>query len=241
MAADRVAKVKTPFLYRSAIAWRANFHALQMLLIFLTLVISYKMAIVFAVERRARTSDVYFSTQFGPTRGVARKLQSAILYALRCSILALAVYFSVNFAIYGTSGGDGTFFDIFFHPAALFSYSFRTATCLAALFGLIGMFAIWEFTLCISALSESSTFAVTLPFIIIFGVPLLESIAFLRPILRFSPDKLFDFRTLFSSYDAVVLFGKAIPAMVYLPVLWGAVCIALYPVIRRAYRRRHSA
>lgn len=231
--------METPLYYEYNDGWDTLIYYAPTLVMFLLFVIIFLVSGIFPSEHRLKANAIFFSTKLGRGKAVRAKLLSGLVTTTVIYWVAIAVYTIVGLALLGTGGAGGAF--QLLKWKAFYNLTIGQAYALSVLGGYVGTLFLALLAMIVSALTRSQVVAVIVPYVLVlaanFAQSILSSWEVLPQILGLLPDQLLQVAQVLDDFNLYTVFGHVVGAVPLLFVLYGALSLALLPLLYRVYRK----
>lgn len=231
--------METPLYYEYNDGWDTLIYYAPTLVMFLLFVIIFLVSGIFPSEHRLKANAIFFSTKLGRGKAVRAKLLSGLVTTTVIYWAAIAVYTIVGLALLGADGAGGAF--QLLKWKAFYNLTIGQAYALAVLGGYVGTLFLALLAMIVSALTRSQVVAVIVPYVLVlaanFAQSILSSWEVLPQILGLLPDQLLQVAQVLDDFNLYTLFGHVVGSVPLLFVLYGALSLALIPLLYRVYRK----
>ena len=231
--------METPLYYEYNDGWDTLIYYAPTLVMFLLFVIIFLVSGIFPSEHRLKANAIFFSTKLGRGKAVRAKLLSGLVTTTVIYWVAIAVYTIVGLALLGTGGAGGAF--QLLKWKAFYNLTIGQAYALSVLGGYVGTLFLALLAMIVSALTRSQVVAVTVPYVLVlaanFANSILSSWEVLPQILGLLPDQLLQVAQVLDDFNLYTVFGHVTGSVPLLFVLYGALSLALIPLVYRVYRK----
>lgn len=231
--------METPLYYEYNDGWDTLIYYAPTLVMFLLFVIIFLVSGIFPSEHRLKANAIFFSTKLGRGKAVRAKLLSGLVTTTVIYWAAIAVYTIVGLALLGADGAGGAF--QLLKWKAFYNITIGQAYALSVLGGYVGTLFLALLAMIVSALTRSQVVAVIVPYVLVlaanFANSLLSSWEVLPSILGLLPDQLLQVAQVLDDFNLYTIFGHVTGSVPLLFVLYGALSLALLPLLYRVYRK----
>lgn len=231
--------METPLYYEYNDGWDTLIYYAPTLVMFLLFVIIFLVSGIFPSEHRLKANAIFLSTKLGRGKAVRAKLLSGLVTTTVIYWAAIAVYTIVGLALLGTDGAGGAF--QLLKWKAFYNLTIGQAYALSVLGGYVGVVFLALLAMLMSALTRSQVVAVIVPYVLVlaanFANSLLSSWEVLPSILGLLPDQLLQLSVVLDDFNLYTIFGHVTGSVPLLFVLYGALSLALIPLVYRVYRK----
>lgn len=231
--------METPLYYEYNDGWDTLIYYAPTLVMFLLFVIIFLVSGIFPSEHRLKANAIFFSTKLGRGKAVRAKLLSGLVTTTVIYWAAIAVYTLVVLALLGADGAGGAF--QLLKWKAFYNLTIGQAYALSVLGGYVGTLFLALLAMIVSALTRSQVVAVIVPYVLVlaanFANSLLSSWEVLPSILGLLPDQLLQLSVVLDDFNLYTIFGHVTGSVPLLFVLYGALSLALLPLLYRVYRK----
>lgn len=228
--------METPLYYEYNDGWDTLIYYAPTLVMFLLFVIIFLVSGIFPSEHRLKANAIFFSTKLGRGKAVRAKLLSGLVTTTVIYWVAIAVYTIVGLALLGAGGA----FQLL-KWKAFYNLTIGQAYALSVLGGYVGTLFLALLAMIVSALTRSQVVAVIVPYVLVlaanFANSLLSSWEVLPQILGLLPDQLLQVAQVLDDFNLYTIFGHVTGSVPLLFVLYGALSLALLPLLYRVYRK----
>lgn len=233
----------TPFYYDYFVGWRHLLEHLTMLIMFTIFILGYLIAGIFSNEFQWKADAIFFTTVYGRNKAVSAKIKAGFFITTVIYWAMILLFTAIILLCLGADGAscpvqaDWTSWKCFYHITIWQEY------LLAAVGGYIGCLFITFLTMFVSAKTNSSILAVTVPFITTFIPGFLDFIekAYIEKILGLLPDRLLQIPLVIDLFDIYEIGGKVLGAIPIIFVLYGILTVIFPAIIYREYRHKEGA
>lgn len=231
--------METPLYYEYNDGWDTLIYYAPTLVMFLLFVIIFLVSGIFPSEHRLKANAIFFSTKLGRGKAVRAKLLSGLVTTTVIYWAAIAVYTIVGLALLGADGAGGAF--QLLKWKAFYNLTIGQAYALSTVGGYVGTLFLALLAMIVSALTRSQVVAVIVPYVLVlaanFAQSILSSWEVLPQILGLLPDQLLQVAQVLDDFNLYTLFGHVTGSVPLLFVLYGALSLALIPLLYRIYRK----
>ena len=231
--------METPLYYEYNDGWDTLIYYAPTLVMFLLFVIIFLVSGIFPSEHRLKANAIFFSTKLGRGKAVRAKLLSGLVTTTVIYWAAIAVYTIVGLALLGADGAGGAF--QLLKWKAFYNLTIGQAYALSVLGGYVGTLFLALLAMIVSALTRSQVVAVIVPYVLVlaanFANSILSSWEVLPQILGLLPDQLLQLSVVLDDFNLYTIFGHVTGSVPLLFVLYGALSLALLPLLYRVYRK----
>lgn len=231
--------MEPPLYYEYNDGWETLLYYMPTLVMFLLFVIIFLVSGIFPSEHRLKANAIFFSTKLGRGKAVRAKLLSGLVTTTVIYWVAIAVYTIVGLALLGADGAGCAFQLIKWK--AFYNLTIVQAYALSVLGGYVGTLFLALLAMIVSALTRSQVVAVIVPYVLVlaanFANSLLSSWEVLPSILGLLPDQLLQLSVVLDDFNLYTIFGHVTGSVPLLFVLYGALSLALLPLLYRVYRK----
>ncbi len=231
--------METPLYYEYNDGWETLIYYAPTLVMFLLFVIIFLVSGIFTSEHRLKANAIFFSTKLGRGKAVRAKLLSGLVTTTVIYWAAIAVYTIVGLALLGADGAGGAF--QLLKWKAFYNLTIGQAYALSVLGGYVGTLFLALLAMIVSALTRSQVVAVIVPYVLVlaanFAQSILSSWEVLPQILGLLPDQLLQVAQVLDDFNLYTIFGHVTGSVPLLFVLYGALSLALLPLLYRVYRK----
>lgn len=231
--------METPLYYEYNDGWETLLYYMPTLVMFLVYVIIFLTSGIFPCEGRWKSDAIFFSTWRGRHKAVRTKIAAALVTTTVLYWLVIAIYTLVVLALLGADGADGAF--QLLKWKAFYNITIGQAYALSVLGGYIGVIFLALLAMLMSALTHSQVIGVIVPFVVVlaanFANSILSNWEVLPSILGLLPDQLLQLSVVLDDFNLYTIFGHVTGSVPLLFVLYGALSLALIPLLYRVYRK----
>ncbi len=231
--------METPLYYEYNDGWETLIYYAPTMVMFLLFVIIFLVSGIFPSEHRLKANAIFFSSKLGRSTAVRTKIAAALVTTTVLYWLAIAIYTLVVLALLGADGADGAF--QLLKWKAFYNITIGQAYALSVLGGYIGVIFLALLAMLMSVLTRSQVVGVIVPFVVVlaanFANSLLSSWEVLPSILGLLPDQLLQLSVVLDDFNLYTIFGHVTGSVPLLFVLYGALSLALIPLLYRIYRK----
>lgn len=231
--------METPLYYEYNDGWETLLYYMPTLVMFLVYVIIFLTSGIFPCEGRWKSDAIFFSTWRGRHKAVRTKIAAALVTTTVLYWLAISIYTLVVLALLGADGAGCAFQLIKWK--AFYNLTIVQAYALAVLGGYIGVIFLALLAMLTSVLTRSQVVAVIVPYVLVlaanFANSILSNWEVLPSILGLLPDQLLQLSVVLDDFNLYTIFGHVTGSVPLLFVLYGALSLALLPLLYRVYRK----
>ena len=230
--------LETPFYYDYSEGWTQLLYNSPFVIMTVALILGYLAAGIFSNEFRWKSDAVFFSSVSGRDRAVAAKIKAGFLMVTALYWSAVLLYSLLTLAFLGFDGWNcplqTDLWKSFYH------LKLWQAWLLVAAGGYIGNLFFAFLTMWVSARTRSSTFAATVPFLLIFLPSFLDNLNNdrLSKFLGLFPDQLLQIYQALRYFNVYEIFGRVFHAMSILLPVYGILTAVLAPIMYREFRKK---
>lgn len=232
--------LETPFYFDYCEGWSRLLDNCMYILGWGTLMLGFLTAGIFSNEFKWKADTVFFSSRYGRSKAIKAKIQAGFLWVTVLYWAAIGVYTLVTLCCLGFEGGNCPIqiANQGLNCRSFYNLTFWQTWLLTAVGGYIGNLFFAALTMFVSAKSRSAALAVTVPLLLIL-VPNTGNWPLSSKQMGLLPDQLLQLQEVIGRYFNVYeIGGKVFNAVTVLPLLYGALTIALVPLMYRAFRKR---
>lgn len=231
--------METPLYYEYNDGWDTLIYYAPTLVMFLLFVIIFLVSGIFPSEHRLKANAIFFSTKLGRGKAVRAKIACGLVTTTVLYWLTIALYTIVLLLILGADGADGAY--QLLKWKAFYNLTIGQAYALSVLGGYVGTLFLALLAMIVSALTRSQVVAVIVPYVLVlaanFAQSILSSWEVLPQILGLLPDQLLQVAQVLDDFNLYTIFGHVTGSVPLLFVLYGALSLALLPLLYRVYRK----
>ena len=231
--------MEPPLYYEYNDGWDTLIYYAPTMVMFLLFVIIFLVSGIFPSEHRLKANAIFFSSKLGRGKAVRAKLLSGLVTTTVLYWLVIAIYTLVVLALLGADGADGAF--QLLKWKAFYNLTIGQAYALSVLGGYVGTLFLALLAMIVSALTRSQVVAVIVPYVLVlaanFAQSILSSWEVLPQILGLLPDQLLQVAQVLDDFNLYTIFGHVTGSVPLLFVLYGALSLALLPLLYRVYRK----
>ena len=230
--------LETPFYYDYSEGWTQLLYNSPFVIMTTALILGYLAAGIFSNEFRWKSDAVFFSSVNGRDRAVSAKIKAGFLTVTTLYWFAVLLYSLLTLCFLGFDGGNcqlqTDLWKSFYH------LKLWQAWLLVTVGGYIGNLFFAFLTMWVSARTRSSTFAATVPFLLIFLSSFLDNLNndHLSKLLGLLPDQLLQIYQALRYFNVYELGGNVFDAMSLLLPVYGILAAVLAPMMYREFRRK---
>ncbi len=231
-------KLETPFYYNYTAGWDQMLSNSYVLILLSSLVLGFLVAGIFSNEFKWKADAVFFSSCYGRNKATVSKILAGFVLITVLYWLGIGIYTLFSLCYIGFDGGNCPI--QFSYWKSFYRLTNVQAYLLVVAGGYIGNLFIAFLAMWVSAKTQSSVIAVTVPFFAIALPDMLKGtgIQWLDALVALLPDKLMQLSTVIQTLDTYD-FGFVIVGRVFvLLMLYGTLAAALAPMLYRTYRRK---
>lgn len=231
--------METPLYYEYNDGWETLLYYMPTLVMFLVYVIIFLTSGIFPCEGRWKSDAIFFSTWRGRHKAVRTKISAALVTTTVLYWLVIAIYTLVVLALLGADGAGCAFQLIKWK--AFYNLTIVQAYALSVLGGYIGVIFLALLAMLMSVLTRSQVVGVIVPFVVVlaanFANSILSNWEVLPSILGLLPDQLLQLSVVLDDFNLYTIFGHVTGSVPLLFALYGALSLALLPLLYRVYRK----
>lgn len=231
--------METPLYYEYNDGWETLIYYAPTLVMFLLFVIIFLVSGIFPSEHRLKANAIFFSTKLGRGKAVRAKIACGLVTTTVLYWLTIALYTIVLLLILGADGADGAY--QLLKWKAFYNITIGQAYALSVLGGYIGVIFLALLAMLMSVLTRSQVVGVIVPYVLVlaanFAQSILSSWEVLPQILGLLPDQLLQVAQVLDDFNLYTIFGHVTGSVPLLFVLYGALSLALLPLLYRVYRK----
>ena len=237
---EKYEEIKTPFFYTWVQGWEELFTYFPTLILFLSILLGFLCAGIFSGEFQTRADAVYYSSMEGRRKASAAKIKAGVVVCTALYGAVTAMFTLLILAVLGSSGWNCPIQVIFGYWKSFYNITALQAYLLMAAGGYVGTLFLVLLTMLVAAWSSSSLLAATVPLLLTIAPDLLSSVSnpWVQKILGMLPAQLLQLPGALRSFTLYTIGGNVLGAAQILPLLYGAVSLALPFVIYRIFRRK---
>lgn len=233
-------KLKTPLYYEYQNGWKSLFQYSPTIIMILTMVLGFLCAGIFSGEFHQKASAVFYSSYYGRNRAIWAKVKAGF-------IIITGIYWAVIFLytglVLGILGADGAKCPIQSTMAgwkSIYNITNSQEYLLIVLGGYLGCMFMLVLCMLVSAKTNSSVVAVTVPFVFIFLPSFLSgtNIALLDKTLGLLPDQLLQMNQVIKYFNVYQIDSKVFCAAPVLIILYSILTMLAIPMVYRVYRKK---
>lgn len=203
------------------------------------LILGFLLAGIFTNESKWKADGVYFASRYGRSKAASAKVKAGVLLVTVVYWSAMLIYSLFHLCYMGFEGGTCMIQIRFFR--SMYNLNFIQAWAVTMVCGYIGNLFVGLLVMFVCARSNSASFGVTVPVILLFLPSVLGGQAdWLDRLLDLSPMLLLEAYQRLASFDLVTVFGKVLPALAVCAPVYLAACLALIPGTYQGFRRKQT-
>ncbi len=236
----RYEALEAPMEYDYALGWTRLFRYLPTIQMIALLVLGYLVAGIFAGEFQQRADAVLFSSKLGRSRAVRAKVGAGIAIVTLVYWALVGLFTAIVLLCFGADGARCPVQASFEGWKCFYGITNLQKYGLIALGGYLGGLVILLAAMWVSAKARSTALAAMVPFALLFAPSLLLNLssASVDKVVGLMPYALLDMDTTLSAFNYLYrLAGRVVPSAPLLFALYGALALALPPLLYRTYRR----
>ena len=227
-------KVKTPFYYEAADPWRKMDLYAGAFGVILVILVAVLTSGIFADEFETGACAIFFTTCYGRTKGIRRKIFTGLITATAVYGTGIGLLSAVVFSITGVSGA-GTCIQIE-NSYAVYALTHAQQYALILFCGYIAALLSAAVSMLISAKSHSVSLAVCVPILLFCAMPFIGRVLPFDTFFELTPDQLLNLYTILPVpfvYHMGPLVFRQVPCLM---IMYLVVTFALLPLIYRVSR-----
>ncbi len=232
--------LETPFFYDYQAGWKSLFQYAPSVIMILTLVLSFFCAGIFSGEFQQKANAVFYSSYYGRNRAVWAKVKAGIIIITVIYWAVILLYTVLVLGILGADGANCPIQSSMNGWKSIYNITNGQEYILIVFGGYLGCLFMLSFTMLISAKTNSSVTAVTMPFVLIFLPSFLSGInlPFLNKVLGLLPDQMLQMNQVVKYFNLYEIFGRVFCAVPVLITLYSTLTLLIIPVIYLTYRKK---
>lgn len=228
--------VEIPFDYEAAVSWTTIPMYTQTYIIILAVVIGFLSVSIFSCEFRPGTEGVFLAAQYGRSKAIKSKILAGVLMATIIYWVGMGILDLIAFSVMGTSGFSAPY--QLSDPYCIYSMTYGEYHLLMLLMGYIASLFSGSFAMLITVKMRSPTVAAAVPFFMFCMLPFIgRMFSSFTIFFDFMPSV---FSNIIEYAKKPLIFqigGFAFRHLPFVALLYGALFIAMLPLVYRCYRR----
>lgn len=227
--------LKTPFYYEYMDGWAALLQNISTFILILALVIGFFVAGIFSDEFQTKADSIFFSTQFGRSRGISAKVGAGFCIATGFYVIFVLLYTFIVLFVLGADGANCPIqLDLW---RSVYNITFLQAYIFIVLGGYIGTIFSSTLAMLVSALTRSTPTAIIVPFIVLCAFPFLSRIITLPGLCSFFPDQLLEIYIDIKESGLMTLGGKVTTIAAVIVPVYAVICLIFQPILYKVYKK----
>lgn len=236
---EQFEKLETPFQIQYAKGWEALLDSgfLPTLLLITVVCIGFLVSGIFSDEFKYHAESIFFSTQLGRNKAVLSKIKAGIITTTFVYWAVIILYTLIILIALGFDGANNIIQTCPSYWDSMYNLTYGQTYFIVVIGGYIGTFFILLLAMLISALTHSTVFAITIPFIFSCIPLFLGRISFLSRIITLFPDKLLRINTELDDFLLYDIGGNIFSIYHILFLLYFILCLVCIPLIYQIYKK----
>ena len=230
----------TPFYFEYHEGWYQLLDNANYISLLVTLICGFLISGIFSNEFKWRSDVIYFSSELGKDKCTVAKIKAGILIVSVLYWGAMLFYCLFTLCYLGFGGAKCVIQWELWN--SIYNLKMWQACGVTLVCGYIGNLFLVTLSMYISAKTRSTTFAVTVPYILVFLPSFLEGIVgWLDNILLLKPGRLLEAYQCLRSFDVLTIYDRVFRALDVSAPLYLLLSVLLLPKIYREYRNKQIA
>lgn len=233
-------KLKTPLYYEYQDGWKSLFQYSPTIIMILTMVLGFLCAGIFSGEFHQKASAVFYSSYYGRNRAIWAKVKAGFIIITGIYWAVIFLYTGLVLGILGADGAKCPIQSTMTGWKSIYNITNSQEYLLIVLGGYLGCLFMLVLCMLVSAKTNSSVVAVTVPFVFIFLPSFLSgtNIALLNKTLGLLPDQLLQMNQVVKYFNVYQIDSKVFRAAPVLIILYSILTMLAIPMIYRVYRKK---
>ncbi len=234
---ERYEKLETPYYYEYADGWKTLLEYAPTIIMTSVLFMSFFAAGIFSDETRLKADSIFFSSRFGRNKAVRAKISAGFLAITSIYWATIFLYSGIVLTALGAGGANCAIQTGMAGWKSFYNVTFLQEYLLTVLGGYIGNLFILFLSMFVSAKTRSKTFAVTIPFILLFLPSFLNGIPVLSKALGLLPDQLLQITAAMETFNLYQIGTKVTGSLSIILTMYLILLIVILPVLYQVYRK----
>lgn len=237
---EKYEELETPMRYDYQQGWKYLFQWAPAILMITTMVLGFLCSGIFSGEFQWKSSAILFSSYHGRGKAIRAKLTAGILAGTAVYWGMALVYTGVVLGIFGADGASCPIQSTMAGWKSFYNITNWQLYLLVAFGGYLGCLFMLILVMLASARTNSTAFAVVIPFVLIFLPSFLSgtSISILNKILGLLPDQLLQMNQVVKYFTLYEIGGKVMGAASLLFIIYAVLGVIAMPLICLEYRKK---
>lgn len=233
-------KLKTPLYYEYQDGWKSLFQYSPTIIMILTMVLGFLCAGIFSGEFHQKASAVFYSSYYGRNRAIWAKVKAGFIIITGIYWAVIFLYTGLVLGILGADGAKCPIQSTMTGWKSIYNITNSQEYLLIVLGGYLGCLFMLVLCMLVSAKTNSSVVAVTVPFVFIFLPSFLSgtNIALLNKTLGLLPDQLLQMNQVVKYFNVYQINSKVFRAAPVLIILYSILTMLAIPMVYRVYRKK---
>lgn len=233
-------KLKTPLYYEYQDGWKSLFQYSPTIIMILTMVLGFLCAGIFSGEFHQKASAVFYSSYYGRNRAIWAKVKAGFIIITGIYWAVIFLYTGLVLGILGADGAKCPIQSTMTGWKSIYNITNSQEYLLIVLGGYLGCLFMLVLCMLVSAKTNSSVVAVTVPFVFIFLPSFLSgtNIALLNKTLGLLPDQLLQMNQVVKYFNVYQIDSKVFRAAPVLIILYFILTMLAIPMVYRVYRKK---
>lgn len=233
-------KLKTPLYYEYQDGWKSLFQYSPTIIMILTMVLGFLCAGIFSGEFHQKASAVFYSSYYGRNRAIWAKVKAGFIIITGIYWAVIFLYTGLVLGILGADGAKCPIQSTMTGWKSIYNITNSQEYLLIVLGGYLGCLFMLVLCMLVSAKTNSSVVAVTVPFVFIFLPSFLSgtNIALLNKTLGLLPDQLLQMNQVVKYFNVYQIDSKVFRAAPVLIILYSILTMLAIPMVYRVYRKK---
>ena len=236
---DKFEELETPFYYEYTEGWKALLDSpfLPTLLLIVVVGIGFLVSGIFSDEFRYKAESIFYSTKLGRNKAIMSKMGAGCLTITVVYWASMILYSLIILFALGFDGMDSTIQSGATNWFSMYNLTYLQAYLLVMIGGYIGCFFILMLSMFVSAVSRSTVFEITIPFIFACIPMFLGRISFFARIITLFPDMLLRINMEFKSFLLYSVGGHITSVYGILFPCYFILSLVFIPLIYQVYKK----
>ncbi len=233
------AALETPFDYAYMDGFTRLFEYSPTVIMITMLVLSYLVAGIFSNEFSWKSDAIFFSSLHGRGKAVRAKAAAGLCIVTAVYWAVILLYSAIVLLCLGAGGSQCPVQAYWGSWKCFYPITIGQKYVLVVLGGYVGCLFLSCMCMLVSAKTKSAVLSVLVPFVLVFVPSFLGNInsPLVAKIIGLLPDQLLQVSVSLDYFNVYTVAGRVFGAIPLLFALYGALFVALPPLICRTYRR----
>ena len=230
-------KLETPLYYEYFGGWDALLERASAIIMLIVLITGFLVSGIFSDEIQLKADSIFFSAKLGRTKAVIAKIGAGFIIISVIYWITILLYSGTVLIALGFDGADCAIQLGSSNWKSFYNITYFQDYLLTVFGGYIGSLFILTLSMFVSAITHSSVFAVTIPFILIFIPSFLSGISVLSEVLGLLPDRLLQMCETVQLLSTYQIGNKVVGAVPIILATYLFLYCILVPVLYKGYRK----